>query len=185
MGSTNLFPHGMNKGQLSWSSLNCWFGMSHLQLVFRTFWLSRLGFLNLHLWPPRILGPPCLEHKVCQEHKGMAPGQLIFPRLSSDLSPSLSVWAFGIFSNELWSNLLSSVRVLSCPLWHIPIPGIRAIPLPAVSAHSLMLHLQTPSCCLLHSISCCLMGTLTLAFMVGGCATGVGTRLPFSHLNHR
>lgn len=130
MGSTHLFPHGMNKGQLSWSSLNCWFGMSHLQLVFRTFWLSRLGFLNLHLWPPRILGPPCLEHKVCQQHKGMAPGQLILPRLSSDLSPSLSVWAFGIFSNELWSNLLSSVRVLSCPLWHIPIPGIRAIPVP-------------------------------------------------------
>ena len=35
-----------------------------------------------------------------------------------------------ILSHGLWSSLLSSVWVVSYLLWHIPIPGIRAIPVP-------------------------------------------------------
>ena len=136
MGSTHLFPHGMNKGQLSWSSLNCWFGMSHLQLVFRTFWLSRPGFLNLHLWPPRILGPPCLEHKVCQEHKGMAPGQLILPRLTSH--------------QALVSGLLAS-SLMNCDPIFSPVsrfyPVLSDISLSQESGPFLCLQLgPTPSC---------------------------------------
>ena len=127
MCSTHSFLHGKNKSRLSWSSLNSWLGMSLLQLIFGTFWLSRLEFLNLHLWVPQGLEPPCLELQVCQELEATGPVKLIFPWLGSDLSPRswLDIWP-----HDLWSGLLSSVRVVSRPLWHIPVPGIRAIPVP-------------------------------------------------------
>ena len=137
----------------------------------------------------RSWGLPALSTRCARSLRARVQCQLILPWLGSDPSPSFSDSAFDIFPCDLWSNLLFSVWVVSCLLWYVLIPEVRGPLLcPVVGAHSLLLHIQILTCCIpppldRSSLSWNLIGTLTLAFMVGECTTGVGTSLALSHLN--
>lgn len=115
-----------------------------------------------------------LSTENARSTRAQAERQVRVPWLGSDFPATFSDRTFDLFPHGPWS-VFSSVWVLSCILWHIPSQESED----HLCALCLVLHCHLPW----SSVACCLTGTLATASVVGGCISGVGTRLPLSHLN--